>query len=361
MGEEGGLKQWMAKLGRGMARLAVWRKRAALADDAAADRAEARASPVPPAIVSVAQAADSGPAPVAGTPVPVDRSPAMADDVLVDGLAELGDPVSAPVDSVDILFGDDLAELDDLSAPMQNEVMSADTLYTDTSTDGLAELDALSDPEPLETHAAQAAPSPSATPDHIAAVATEVIASPPELHDAVSANDSNAPPVSRLQRLIGDIHLFAGRIRQFRLNGAGLKGDGPSRLLGKKRVWIASASLMLLGVVGSLTFMLLQSFNEKSRLQAELSAAKQALRQADAKPPVAVIPPLLPAPVPPPEAAHAKPQAEPQAEPASAPVYLASASSKRAPVQMDCELSDKASVGLNLKKCIEAFNQATGH
>lgn len=349
-----------------MARLAVWRKRAALADDAAADRAEARASPVPPAIVSVARVADSGLAPVAGTPVPVDHSPAMTDDVLVDGLAELGDPASAPVDSVDILFGDDLAELDDLSAPMQNEVMSAETLYTDTSTDDLAELDALSDPEPEPDYApaVEAAPHPSASPAPVAAAATEVIAPPPGLPDAAPANDSNALPTSRLQRLIGDIHLFAGRIRQFRLKGSGLKGgglkgEGPTLigLRGKKRVWIAGASLMLLGMVGSLAFMLVQSSNEKSRLQAELSAAKQALRQADAKPPVAIIPPLLPAPVPPPEAAHAKPQAEP----ASAPVYLASASSKRAPVQMDCELSDKASVGLNLKKCIEAFNQATGH
>lgn len=354
-----------------MARLAVWRKRAALADHAAADRAEARASAVPPAIVSVAQEADSSPAAVAGMPVPLDPSPAMADDALVDGLAELGDPASAPFDSADILLGDGLAELDDLSAPMQDEIISADTLYIDTSTDGLTELDALSDSEPPDPDlapAVQAAPPPLATSALVAAVATEVIASPPELQDASPANDSNASPNSRLQRLIGGIRLLAERIRHFRLKKPGVEGDGlkeadpsPIGLLGKRRVWIVGGSLMLLGVMGSLAYMLMQSSNEKARLQAELSAAKQALKHADAKPAVAVIPPLLPTPVPSPEAAHAEPHAEPRAEPDPAPVYLASAPSKRVPVQMDCELSDKASVGLNLKKCIEAFNQATGH
>lgn len=413
------MKQWMAKLGQGMARLAVWRKRAAQAEDAAVEPVFTAEADAAPATVSpAAPAADSSLAAVA--PVAPAPSPTAIDDPMFDGLAELDDSSFTPADSVDTLLGDGLAELNDPSAPMQNETISADTLYTDNSADGLTELDALSavDADPAESEpAAPDLARPEPAPDVAAEMAAEAVlasltlavdaapvaaAARPGLQDAEAASksDADAPQVSRLQRLISAVRRFAGRsavdataqpvledaeatpeselaadapqgsrlqrligrIRQSKSRRPNLKGLGLRLIgiVGKKRVWIPGVSLALLGVVGSLAFMLVQSSSEKAKLEADLSAAKQALKQAAVKPGVAAIPPLLAAPVPPVDAQPA-PAETPAAQPAAATLYVAQASTKGDPVQMGCDVSDKASVSLTLKNCIAAFNQATGH
>ena len=134
-----------------------------------------------------------------------------------------------------------------------------------------------------------------------------------------------------------------------------------SRLLGilsKKWVWIPSVSVAMLAVMGTLSFMLIQSKQATHELQAELANAKKQLKQVPIKP--QVIPPLLvvhqdvaPHGVDP---AAASLQAVSHEE-ASSQAAAGSSSSPNADI--DCDISDKVSVGKNLRNCIEAFNQAT--
>ena len=367
------MKKWVAKLGQGMARLAVWRKRGA-----AAAEAEAETGPVAVANSSAAPTADSMPAPaVVAAPValiPSAPSPATADDALT----ELGDPTAPQGNSIDSLFADGLAELGDASAPVQGETMSADILYTDNSTGGLAELDFIPEPEdePASMLAAEQAAPEAAAPEQNLAQPAEPqatlssLATPNASADVLadarvpssgtpkvdSATESDADPeaISRVQRL-----------KQ--------RARGVLAVFGKKRVWIPSVSLALLAVIGSLSFMLVKASSEKAHLQADLTAAKKALKQVAAQPDVAVIPPLLAVSVPPVEAHPASAPADAKAPPNAAPIHLAAAelsieplrmartSNPGVPVQMDCDVSSKASVAQSLKKCIEAFNQATGH
>ncbi|MBT9568440.1 MAG: hypothetical protein IV085_09095, partial [Thiobacillus sp.] len=335
------MKQWMAKLGQGMARLAPWRKRAGLADQARTEPVVAADTQTPPAPDSrPTPAADSSPSaaaiPVAAVAGSLQPRSTIDDDALTDSLAELGDPVGlaeigdavglaeiggpgvAPIDSIDVLFADGLAELDDLSMSMQNETITSEALYTPQPTDDQNEFDALSDPRPVEP---DQAPAAAAVPDlsdtsAVIAAAAAATAPPPGRNEATPADPAatDTHPVGRLRRLIGGVRLFATRIRQATLTALSLKGlsqKGGARhlmgIVGKKRVWIPAVSLTLLGIVGSLAFMLVQSSNEKSQLQADLNAAKQALKQAAPKPSVAIIPPLLTAPAMPPAVAHPAP------------------------------------------------------
>ena len=124
-----------------------------------------------------------------------------------------------------------------------------------------------------------------------------------------------------------------------------------SRLLGtlsKKWVWIPSVSVAMLAVMGTLSFMLMQSKQATHELQAELASAKKQLKQVPIKP--EMVPPLLVAHqnVAPHDVNHA--EASPKAAAGNAPSPN---------VDMDCDISDKASVAKNLKNCIEAFNQAS--
>lgn len=134
-----------------------------------------------------------------------------------------------------------------------------------------------------------------------------------------------------------------------------------SRVLGtlsKKRVWIPSVSVAMLAVMGTLSFMLMQSKQATHELQAELARAKKQLKHVPIKP--QLVPPLLvahqdvaPHGVNP---AAASPQAVSRED---ASLQAAAGSSPSPNVDMDCDISDKASVGKNLRNCIEAFNQAT--
>lgn len=367
------MKQLVTKLGHGMARLAFWRKRASAQAEPATVADVPPASPNPPATPAVA-------APV--TP---------PEAFVVEELVELGDPASTPVASADKpvpeSMADHLAELGDLSTPFQGETISEEVLYTDNTTGGLAELDFI--PEPDVPPPPVAAQSPK--PQQAKAVATDVAqpeasaaqhASSPE--DVPEKGADSAPAgiglFRRILSLLGNACAWIPRVGKANSEASPGQQASPSSvpgtmpeeaadaapagigrfrrilgLLGSKRVWIPGVGIALLAVIGSLTFMLVKTSSEKAHLQADLSAAQKALKKSGAVQTslaVAVVPPLLAGPVPPVEA---------HSQSVDASTFLTRTSGDGEPVQMDCELSDKASVAQNLKKCIEAFNQATGH
>jgi len=190
--------------------------------------------------------------------------------------------------------------------------------------------------------------------------------------DASPADPDDTPKVSLKTRLLGALTQKWGRATQAEVLDSAPAADASpadpddtpkvslkTRLLGaltQKWIWIPSVSVAMLAVVGTLSFMLMQSKQAAHELQAELASAKKQLKQAPIKP--QVIPPVL--------VAHqntAPHQSEPANPLTGTGAYAESASySAAAPGDneaLDCDISDKASVAKNLKKCIEAFNQAT--
>lgn len=353
------MKQWLAKLGQGMTRLTRWRKPAAApAGHAAAGPHRAQAASAPSHASLPEPTVGSIPAPVAA-PAVAAPVPDIHDAALGDGLAELGDPVAMPIQTM----------------PMQNEIISSEALYTpQPGDDELSAFDVLSAPDPLgsEPEPARAVEADSPQADSPAVTepsATDFTAAESPAQSPLAPPDTlEAPAEGRVPRWTLRARALVAAIRPFRLARPGMT-EGVRvlmGLMGKKRVWIPGLSLALLGALGSLTFLLVQSSSEKARLQADLNAAKLALKQADKQLGVVVIPPLLAVPAPP---ADGQPERAPVPVPAPAeaaapttpaPIHVARASGTRAPVQMACDLSDKASVNLNLKQCIEAFNDATG-
>jgi len=257
-------------------------------------------------------------------------------------MLELSDPV-APAAPADMLFGDDtpqaaeeMLELSDSVAPAAH----ADMLFGDDTPEELVQ----------------------------ALAGSEVAQAPPVVADSLAA-EMDALETAQAQDPLADVPQFeaAAVTAPPSAEVAAEEGDEPhkpklaSRLLGiitKKWVWIPSVSVAMLAVMGTLSFMLMQSKQATHELQAELANAKKQLKQVPIKP--QVIPPLL--------VAHqdVTPHgADPEAAPPKAvsheeaPPQAAAGSSPSVNADMDCDISDKASVGKNLRNCIEAFNQAT--
>lgn len=119
--------------------------------------------------------------------------------------------------------------------------------------------------------------------------------------------------------------------------------------LQNKWVWIPSASVLLLSLVGAALYIVLQTAQEKAKLQAELKSIKQQLQKqaASAKKapvPVTAIPNLT---------------APPKADQAA--TIVGQANTKPIPPidSGDCLVTDIESVTKNLKDCIESFNNAS--
>lgn len=118
-------------------------------------------------------------------------------------------------------------------------------------------------------------------------------------------------------------------------------------MLSRKWVWIPAMSLVLLGMMGAMLILLLQSAQEKERLQTELLATQQQLDQVGgAKKAV-------------PKNDVAKTDAtDPMGEPTVASLGAGEALRQPDFDAGDCVVSDKESVSQNLMHCIEAFNRS---
>lgn len=327
----------IVKLARGTARLAFWRKPVEASLDAAAP-AVASASiapaaadaPKPSWFARLKQKLRRGEAPIVSAPaaapvlagvstpavaaVATPAAPPPLVPQVLEEMLELSDPV-APAAPADMLFGDAAPE-ERVQALASSEVAQAPPVVADSLA---AEMDA------PETAQAQ---DPLAEVPQLKAAA---VTAPPSAEAAAAEGDESHKP-KLVSRLLG--------------------------ILSKKRVWIPSVSVAMLAVMGTLSFMLMQSKQATHELQAELANAKKQLKQAPVKP--QVIPPLLvayqgvaPHGVDP---AAASLQAVSHEE-ASSQAAAGSSSSPNADI--DCDISDKLSVGKNLRNCIEAFNRAT--
>ena len=115
-------------------------------------------------------------------------------------------------------------------------------------------------------------------------------------------------------------------------------------VLANKWVWIPGLSILLLVPLITMALMLVQSSQEKTKLQTQLVATQKKLDQAAAEKKAAAKPqPLKPAGAPAVAAADTAPS------PATDGTQTPSATG-------ECEISSKESVALNLKNCIEGFN-----
>lgn len=350
----------VAKLARGTARLAFWRKPDETSSDAAAlatastliasptadapksswftrlkqklRRVEESAAPT--SVAASVQAVVDTPAPTSVEASP--RPPLVPQEL--EEMLELSDPVALSV-PVDMLFGDDTLEAE-IQVLGSSEVALASPVIVDSLAAKMGSPELEPEPEetadiaqaeivPAETAQAQApqanVPQPAVTPK------AATVTAPPSIESTLEEGDE--PDKPKLASHLLDT-------------------------LTKKWVWIPSVSMAMLAVIGTLSFMLMQSKQTTYELQAELTTAKKQLKQVPIKP--QVVPPLL--------VAHqdvAPHGVNPVAEPANAVSHeeassQATAGSSPSPTgDIDCDISDKASVGKNLRNCIEAFNQTT--
>ena len=297
-------------------------------------RSEESATPASVAVPVQAVVATPAQPPVEAPPPP----PPLLVPQQLEEMLELSDPV-APSAHDDMLFGDNTPEAE-IQALGSSEVAPTSPVVADNLA---AEMDAPElEPEPEETaDIAQAEIAPAET-----AQAQAPQANAPQPAAPPKAAAVTAPPSAEATLEEGD---------------EPHKPKLVSRLLGtltKKWVWIPSVSVAMLAVMGTLSFMLMQSKQATHELQAELANAKKQLKQVPVKP--QVVPPLLvahkdvtPHGV---NAAAASPNDAPYDE---ASPQAAADSSPSLNMDMDCDISDKASVAKNLRNCIEAFNQAT--
>ena len=113
-----------------------------------------------------------------------------------------------------------------------------------------------------------------------------------------------------------------------------------------KWVWVPGVSVMLIALIATMMWMLLQSGQEKKQLQIELVAAQKKLKQASAAKPVAV--------------SHGAPkQAGNPAVASGLAVATAGDTAAGSGPGADaggCDVSSKANVTQNLKNCIDSFN-----
>ena len=119
--------------------------------------------------------------------------------------------------------------------------------------------------------------------------------------------------------------------------------------LSNKWVWIPGVGVIVLVPLVVMAVMLMQSAQEKARLQAELQAAQKKLEQ--------------PRPLKQPDASHtARKQTDDTLEPGenSLPVSAGGGTDSGSGVDAgDCVVTDQASVIKNLKNCIEGFNRTS--
>lgn len=116
-------------------------------------------------------------------------------------------------------------------------------------------------------------------------------------------------------------------------------------VLANKWVWVPGVSIMLIALIATMTWMLLQSGQEKKQLQIELVAAQKKLKLAN----IAKQASVKPAPV----YHNASKQA---GNPAVASVGDTPAGSTPGGDAGGCDVSSKENVTRNLKNCIDSFN-----
>lgn len=344
------MNDWVAKLGQGLARLSTWRVRGrrsgageasetAMADGEASGHGAARAqafeprdaAPAVPVATEEIAAEEISAGEIAAEPA-IDSGLIAADDAL----AELGDPLSAP-------------EADALAMPEHTAETTNSQSAHYAAPAGLDDLDVFPESDVIDAlPPAEPAPPRLTAPEETAPMLAAAAPRDPSAAEGPATEpradaDADAVPVGRfasLRQAVGSL----------------------ACLLGRKRVWIPAAGLATVSTIGGLSFMLLQASSEKAGLEADLAAARQALKRADVPSArVAIAPVPIPAPA---VSADAPPAPSPQADvPATATpapaFHIARAPRGRGPVQMNCDLTDKASVSLNLMKCIDAFNEAT--
>jgi hypothetical protein len=116
-------------------------------------------------------------------------------------------------------------------------------------------------------------------------------------------------------------------------------------VLSNKWVWIPGISVMLVAIIATMMWMLLQSGQEKKQLQIELVAAQKKLKQAS----ISKQPGVKPAAV--------NPGApRPAGNPAVATASGTSSGPKGDGGAGGCDVSNKENVTQNLKNCIDSFN-----
>jgi len=124
---------------------------------------------------------------------------------------------------------------------------------------------------------------------------------------------------------------------------------GIRAFLSRKWVWIPGASLALLALIGTMTFMLVQSAQQNRQLQATLTSTQKELKQTTLRHQAQPTPRPL-------QVAALEPPPAPANETINRKARSASSASSFA--EEDCVVSDKTSVIKNLRRCIESFNHA---
>ncbi len=116
-------------------------------------------------------------------------------------------------------------------------------------------------------------------------------------------------------------------------------------VLSNKWVWIPGISVMLVAIIATMMWMLLQSGQEKRQLQIELVAAQKKLKQANLAKQASIKP------------AAVNPKAP---RPAGNPAVVSAAGTPTEPNggvgAGGCDVSNKENVTQNLKNCIDSFN-----
>jgi hypothetical protein len=111
-------------------------------------------------------------------------------------------------------------------------------------------------------------------------------------------------------------------------------------VLANKRVWIPAVSVALLAVFGTMTWLLLQSGQEKQQLQLELQAANKKLKPAASL-----------------KLAAKVPAPQPTSHPVSQmPSVATDGSPKSGANGGECLISNPKNIAENLKNCIDGFN-----
>lgn len=172
------------------------------------------------------------------------------------------------------------------------------------------------------------------------------VASPPAMPSAgetVQATDSSLTPPSFLARLIAKLHrpkVEAPAVAPDEAEDETRPNHRVPALLSRKIVGIPAIGFALLAVVGTLAALLWQANREHASLEAKLQAVERELELA--------------AP-----AAAPKAAAKPVPPASTASLSTTTARPARTPARSDCELRGTERVSLQLKDCIDTFNDAT--
>jgi hypothetical protein len=331
------LNRFTAKLVRGSARLAFWRKPAATPPDDQ-EAPEASTHSTPPELTPDAATEVPPPGRFARLKQalrwrrrpPAEEAPDLAEDddapILEPGAAGAATADETPAPKLSLLtrlknrlrrqaeLPAEVAEPAD-AAPLADQTLASEPPILEPGADAAAEDEAPAPKRSLLARLASRLRRQPAIPDEVAADADAFEPEPEHRRRDESADDDSdgdeiAEPVSRGRRVLA--------------------------LLSNKWVWIPGVGAVLLVLVGAMTLMLLQSAQEKKHLQEELLATQKKLQQTVTK------------------KAAAKHDGAGQA--GDAAVTAVADSSPGVDVG-DCTVTDKESVILNLKNCIDSFNQ----